>query len=415
MDGTFRTKQSNKSNKKNKEKRRNNSNTITTSRGTGKTLGRGADTVSNVLRVDFQNPRLSGNDGKFRISKREFIANIPASSEFTAIKYEVNPGNSTTFPWLSGIAPNFEKYKFLRLRFVFQTSQSTFVPGTVIMAPEFNVTDPLPTNKAQILEYAYAKRSAVWENFSVPLKMEDVMTYKSYYTRNDTQLIGDKKLYDPLYFIVGTDGLNEDLNIVGELWIDYEVEFSLPQRLNETELQKQNYKRIYWTGGNYALHLGNAIIQDDGDLPVTFDQPNSTFSFPSGYQGLMQIETVEGHVGNTGYTYAAMDTTVVDGEQSNNFGSFRGTQLTGDKENCCEYKFLNINPGGQIRFNNNGFATAQTTGGVLFEGRVFFLRGPPIGVPLPSLRKRIKSKGSEEELIKELLKQYYSRNIESLN
>lgn len=409
MNGTStRTKQSTTKSKKNKNTRSQHSNNNQITGRSGTSIGRASDTVSNVSRVNYSNPRIIGSDGRMRISKREFIANIPATADFSVYKYEVNPGSTTTFPWLSGIAPNFEKYKFLRLEFNFQTSQSTFVPGTVILAPEFNVTDPLPTNKAQILEYAYARRSAVWENFSIRLKKEDVMNFKSYYTRIPNQLVDDLKLYDPLYLIVGTDGLSEDLNFVGEIWVDYEIEFSLPQRLDTTLVSLGNYKRVNWAGGTFTEILGTDVIGNLGNLNCIFDQANHKFSFPSGFEGVMIMETAETNYLDTGYTYSALSVTVQDGEKSSYFGSFKGSQLTGNLENCCSYVFFNIQPGGTITFNNNGFATASTDN-VTFVGVVMFMTGIPFQVPVTQGKKvinKIPELKMDEKTILELFKKF---------
>lgn len=61
--------------------------------------------------------------------------------------YLVNPGNSTTFPWLSAIAVNFEKYRFRMLRFVFVSSSADAVGstntalGTVLLNTNYDVLD----------------------------------------------------------------------------------------------------------------------------------------------------------------------------------------------------------------------------------------------------------------------------------
>lgn len=397
-----RTKKSNKKESKSKSTK-NNTHNEPPSRS-GRSVGSASNNVSYVERIDYGVPRFSGS-GSCRIRKREFISNIPATSQFSVQKYEVNPGDSTTFPWLSGIAPNFEKYRFHKLGFIFQTSQSTFVPGTVIMAPEFNVTDPLPTSKPQILEYSYAKRSAVWENFSVHLKTEDVMNFKTYYTRVTAQVVNDLKLYDPLYWIIGTDGLSEDLNIAGELWVEYDVEFTLPQRLNSSFIDKQLYKTFDWTGGNYDNILGTNIVGTFGGLNITFDQPNATFTFPSGFAGYLINETAEKFAGNTGYTYTYMNNNIVNGGSSGIMGSMRGYQLGSgdDLENSCQYCSLDIQPGGTLTYNNNCFSTAQTTGNPNFFGKVLFLQGPATDInPSVLTRKKDVKVVDEKEIEKKL-------------
>jgi len=157
------------------------------------------------------------------------VQNIKATSvDFIPLKFEVNPGLSETFPWLSGVAPNFDRYKFKSLKFIFESSQSTLTTGTVMMAPEFDIADPLPLSKASFLEYAYSARSAVWKNFEVVVPLHAIQNYREFYTRSDYVPITDKKLYDPLYWMVATDQIAEG-TLVGELWIEYDIELYYPQ------------------------------------------------------------------------------------------------------------------------------------------------------------------------------------------
>lgn len=59
---------------------------------------------------------------------------ISTSSVFCKLaNYEVNAGVSDTFPWLSGIAKQFDKYKLTRLNLKFIPYASTTTPGTISM------------------------------------------------------------------------------------------------------------------------------------------------------------------------------------------------------------------------------------------------------------------------------------------
>lgn len=309
--------------------------------------------VSEIKKISYQNPKISD---PFVFKKREFIADIPPSEEFTVTKFEVNPGLPITFPWLSGIAVNFEKYKVRKLRFVFETAESTFIGGTVIMAPEFDVTDSLPVTKSELLEYQYATRSPVWKSFSVDLKVKDIMNYPSYYTRSSTQV--DKKLYDPLYWIVATDGIISEA-LTGELWIEYEIEFMLPQKVNRV-LSVQNFAsfNLAGTSNNAPLLGGNLPQEGEFNVFVTLDK---VLNFPSGFYGELLFFCF-GTIEETNLTEdEVLSCTGTDAQVAVNIG----TRLLNSSETInqvCYVVSIIAQPGGKVQFNNVGTINADNGG-----------------------------------------------------
>lgn len=229
--------------------------------------------------MNYSRPRVVDSTGGIIIKKREYIQNIIPQDPFTSVKIEFNPGLSTMFPWLSGVAQNFEKYKVRKLHFVYETSQSTFVPGMVMMAPEFNVSDSLPTSKAELLEYAYATRAPVWQNFRLVLSPEAVMNFKDYYIRvNELSVENDKKLYDPLYLIVATDAVSTDIAYAGELWVEYEIELLYPQRIALDVLRFNSYHYFTFAAPTNSAPFTNSGIDQGGLLVSKTDSARLTFN-----------------------------------------------------------------------------------------------------------------------------------------
>lgn len=198
--------------------------------------------IANAKKKNYSEPKVRTVSSGIMVKKREFVTNIVPVDPFTPTKVECNPGISDMFPWLSGVAPNFEKYKIHRLSFVYETAQSTFIPGMVMFAPEFNISDELPESKAELLEYAFATRAPVWQNFKMELPPSAMMNYKDYYIRvNELGITNDKKLYDPFYLIYATDAVQGDISYAGELWVEYEIELLYPQRISQSVLRYNSY------------------------------------------------------------------------------------------------------------------------------------------------------------------------------
>jgi hypothetical protein len=243
--------------------------------------------LSKETQYSFPKGTMKGNS--FVVSKREFVKNIIPQDPFGPIKIEFNPGLPGSFPWLSGLAPNFEKYFVRKLRVEYETAQSTFAPGMVMFAPEFNVSDPLPTTKTELLEYAFAARAPVWKNFSMDLPSSSIMNFKDYYVRTGP-VNTDLKLYDPLYITVATDAVSTDLAYCGELWFSYEIEFKLPQIINSSISLLNNYKQLtLGTGENGGFHtdaIYQTVTSNQGNLLITLTD-SQTLRFDQDFNGFI--------------------------------------------------------------------------------------------------------------------------------
>jgi len=324
--------------------------------------------------INYNSPN---NMETFRFKKREFITNVIGQEDFTPLGYAVNPGDSETFPWLSQIAPAFQKYKFHKLKFLYETSSPTIIGGVVILAPEFNVTDPLPESKQDLLEYKYATRSAPWENFHLDLRTSDVMNYKEYYVRNTSASSTDLKLSDPLYIICSVDGISDEINSVGELWVEYDIEFTIPQKINNNSLNSSYFNSISVAGITLGQPCGTTTVGSEGTGSITFNQPESTFTFPSGFAGIVayQIDQDLPFVPEISDSFFPI-LTVQLGSNSAFIGS-EGYFLTSHDTKCNFYMFaLKMQPGGTITFTypgwtSNGDATMDSNGTYWFWNNTY--------------------------------------------
>jgi len=71
---------------------------------------------NSMVSSDGQIPQVTSvRDKGVNIKHTEFIGFVPSSTEFKLTSYPIQPGNSTTFPWLASVAANFSDTSSMEL------------------------------------------------------------------------------------------------------------------------------------------------------------------------------------------------------------------------------------------------------------------------------------------------------------
>lgn len=175
---------------------------------------------------------LSGGSAKVCVKHREFLVDVQgfgAANVFHLIQFPINPGLPTSFPWLATIANNYESYKFRKLTYHYKPTCSTQNHGTVVMAVDYDATDPAPIDKRQTLNMQEAVSSAPWiEIYHRSSKANLTKFAPERYTRaGEAPNNEDMKTYDVgNLFLVVCSATQGNL---GELYVEYEIELSTPQ------------------------------------------------------------------------------------------------------------------------------------------------------------------------------------------
>jgi hypothetical protein len=225
----------------------------------------------------------------YTVTHTEYIADIKGSVDFSVTKLRVNAADPVTFPWVSLIAPNFEKYKFLDLKFELKPQAPSIKPGVIMMAFDYDPTDAAPISKADMLQYDGAARVNSWSGQSMSMKVQPAKFTSPIAPSTDADL----RLTDACNLFVATNGQdNEDA--ISELWATYTLELTTPQAskncdafvLNsESFVDNEAYAwqpsdivnpsanfGIYPVGGEFkveCLRTGRYVIQFRGDLENT--------------------------------------------------------------------------------------------------------------------------------------------------
>lgn len=173
-------------------------------------------------------------NGDCEIIHREYIQEVNAAagtpSVFTAQQLAINPGLAATFPWLSQIAPRFEKYQFKKLKFLYETEAATSLGGSVILTVDYDASDAAPTSKVQAMSYENAVRSPPWEESTHTSRQMDLSNQKGYFVRsNAIPASTDIKLYDTGNLFVCSQNVSVASSLLGELYVEYHVILMTPQ------------------------------------------------------------------------------------------------------------------------------------------------------------------------------------------
>jgi len=167
----------------------------------------------------------SRNSSSVVIAHSEYIQDILGSVNPFVVNAQgiLNPGYVLYFPWLAYIAQRFESYRFRRLSLKFKTECATTQTGFIIIVVDFNSNDPIPISKIQMLQYESALKGSVWMDHTVNLRSVDLNKRKSYFVRAPGQIVADSSVYDTANAFIAVGGQTSN-TIIGELWVDYEVE-----------------------------------------------------------------------------------------------------------------------------------------------------------------------------------------------
>lgn len=142
---------------------------------------------------------------------------------------DLNPACSAVFPWLSGVAINFERYRFGSLKFRFMSAQATTAAGRVYAGVDLDYDDPVPTSARSVMTNRYAKEAPLWESFEMSIPGKDLMRempYKYITASTRTNFVEPRTAYAGFLCFGGNHSLGSDA--LWDLWVEYDVELNLP-------------------------------------------------------------------------------------------------------------------------------------------------------------------------------------------
>lgn len=181
----------------------------------------------------FANPE--ANDGPVTIRHREYIKDVLGYRNFNLhTSLAINPGMSTTFPWLSQIAQNFSQYRFEGLSFHFVSTSgnvsSSQALGEITMSVDYDPSDATITTKREMLAIPFSTSKVPAVDAECPVECAPSQTIgNGLLNVRGAGVLNDLRFYDMGSFNMASSGNYSDGTALGELWVSYQVALYKPQ------------------------------------------------------------------------------------------------------------------------------------------------------------------------------------------
>nr|AQU11713.1 capsid protein [Cruciviridae sp.] len=235
----------------------------------------------------------SSKDG-VRVRHREFLQDVSSSVTFVNTVYDVNPGLSSCFPWLSALAQNFEEYRLEGMVFEFKSTAANLVSGTnnalgtVIMAADYNSAAPNFVNKAQMENAMWSNSTSTIEGMCMPIECAPSLNpLSNMYIRTGAVPSGqDQRMYDLCNLQIATVG-SQAAAVIGELWVTYDVVLLKPVLDSGLALASQSSHFSLTAPAVTTAYFGTSRVNLYDSIGILLS--GTVLTFPLGSNGTYQI------------------------------------------------------------------------------------------------------------------------------
>jgi hypothetical protein len=136
--------------------------------------------------------------------------------------FVINAGDRVTFPWLSSIANNFERYRFIKLSFAFISGQATSMAGKVGLGVDYDPKDTPPANRVEFFTLTAHTEAAPWDNLVLPIECKGGFKFVA------SDVEANARIVDLGNLLVMSDLTTAD-TVMGDIIVSYQVELKQPQ------------------------------------------------------------------------------------------------------------------------------------------------------------------------------------------
>jgi len=262
-------------------------------------LGAGDYTVSSnsivqrSLKGSDNIPAMHSQNQTVVIRHKEYLGEIRGSTGFQVQQvYSLNPGLAYTFPWLSTIAAQFSEYRFKGIVFHYVPTSGATVSGSnpaigsVMLQTTYRATDSPPASKVEMLNEYWACEAAPNESFCHPIECDPKENpFSIHYTRTGTLPSTESQLmYDLGETFVATSGQPANGNVLGDLWVTYEVELRKPVVASSVSSQTEAFYASTPAGATLSITtwFSNSAITTGG---IAASVNGKVLTFPKGAIG----------------------------------------------------------------------------------------------------------------------------------
>lgn len=221
---------------------------------------------------------------------QEYLCDVFTSSTantFNIQSYYLNAANSTTFPFLSQIACNYEQYDFEGCLFEFRSTSANALNstntalGSVMMATQYDSYDSAFDSKIAMLNYEFSTACKPSENCMHMIECDPRQTtVNELYTLYDQgpPANADIRLYNLGLFSIATTGFQGTSVNIGQLHVTYQVRLLKPKLFTTLGLTSGYYLLANTLYSN-AFPLGVAPITQSTTETIGIVQGPTTLTF----------------------------------------------------------------------------------------------------------------------------------------
>jgi len=260
-------------------------------------------------------------DRGIRIQNHEYIGDITSSVDLFTKVFNINPGDPSTFPWLSGIASSFQKWEPLGICFYFKATSATALNstntalGTIVGACQYDVSASTPATKPGIVNLSGSQSGVPCQDNVYPVECAPSMriTKNLLVRASGPSTLADLQKYDLAKFILATVG-SQAAAVVGELHVTYDIVLKIPLPSGAVGNNLGQYHATYTSLADNPMFAVSKAYDPDLNLTVTAKNWQKTeVMFPAGSSGTYLIHWMSG--GRSGatpsYTFAGTNTVQV--------------------------------------------------------------------------------------------------------
>jgi hypothetical protein len=233
-------------------------------------------------------PSFAKHVNSYRISHREYIRDVQSSVNFASFDFQINPGLPNSFPWLSKLAKNFERYRIHGLCFYLNSSSATAVSSTNTalgiwgMVTQYDAKAAPLITKHQCENYDGAVSAVPSASLIHAYEAkESLQTIDNRIVRTGPIPSTELNVYDAGKTTFFTQG-SQAISTIGELWVTYDIEF-FNSKVGVEDGNSFIADRYYNTGVTAPLQFGapNAVPLAGSGIGTYFDASGTTLNVPA--------------------------------------------------------------------------------------------------------------------------------------
>lgn len=252
--------------------------------------------VRTSLKAASSIPMMHADGQSIVVRHKEYLGEVLSSTSYTVQQsFPLNPGLAVTFPWLAGIAIRFQEYRIKGMVFHYIPTSGSAVSstnaalGSVMLQTSYRSTDTAPSSKVELLNEYCSNEAVPCEPFAHPIECDPKENpFNVQYVRSGPVGAGETQLmYDLGQTHLAVTGCQTSGNVLGDLWVTYEVELKKPIVASNVTSSVASCSNYFTVGLSPTSIFGPNTYVAPGSLSVT--SLNNTFTFPKGTLGRYQI------------------------------------------------------------------------------------------------------------------------------